>query len=101
VRELRNVLAYAFAMGDGPILQPNHLPAELLDPTLADSQEDGGARAPRQLSAEAERLLDALRRTGGNKKQAANLLGMSRVTLWRRLQELGIADEDEGGKPTA
>jgi transcriptional regulator of acetoin/glycerol metabolism len=41
-------------------------------------------------------LLDALRRTGGNKKQAASLLGMSRVTLWRRLQEFGIADKVAG-----
>jgi transcriptional regulator with PAS, ATPase and Fis domain len=102
VRELRNVLAYAYAIGDGPILQPNHLPPELLDPTLASGEaSDGGARSERPLSAEAKRLLDALRRTGGNKKQAAHLLGMSRVTLWRRLQELGIADRDGSGEPEA
>jgi transcriptional regulator with PAS, ATPase and Fis domain len=98
VRELRNVLAYAYAIGDGPILQANHLPPELLDPALGGEEDDGGVRAP-PLSAEAERLLDALRRTGGNKKQAANLLGMSRVTLWRRLQELGIAEDPGGTEP--
>jgi DNA-binding NtrC family response regulator len=61
-----------------------------------DSSPPGAARSSQPLSAEARRLLDALRRTGGNKKQAASLLGMSRVTLWRRLQEFGIADKVAG-----
>jgi transcriptional regulator with PAS, ATPase and Fis domain len=101
VRELRNVLAYAYAVGDGPILQPNDLPPELLDSALSgviarDSSLSDAAQSPQPRSAEARRLLDALRRTGGNKKQAASLLGMSRVTLWRRLQELGIAGKVAG-----
>jgi DNA-binding NtrC family response regulator len=73
----------------------------VLDPTLGGQEEGDAAGALRPLSAEAERLMDALRRTGGNEKQAANLLGMSPVTLWRRLQELGIADDDGGAKPDA
>jgi len=102
VRELRNVLTYAYAVGDGPILQPNDLPAELLDAALGAEPTGGehstrGAHSEQPLSAEATRLIDALRRTGGNKKQAANLLGVSRVTLWRRMQELGIGDENASG----
>jgi transcriptional regulator with PAS, ATPase and Fis domain len=103
VRELRNVLAYAYAVGDGPILQPNHLPPELLDGAFAGraggEPTSGGARSERQLSPEAKRLLDALRRTGGSKKQAADLLGMSRVTFWRRMKELGIAEDDVSAGP--
>jgi transcriptional regulator with PAS, ATPase and Fis domain len=95
VRELRNVLAYAYAVGDGPILQPNDLPPELLEGALPEAAADE-ARAGQPLSAEARRLLAVLERTGGNKKQAADILGMSRVTLWRRLQALGLADEGEG-----
>jgi transcriptional regulator with PAS, ATPase and Fis domain len=90
VRELRNVLAYAYAVGDGPILQPNDLPPELLDGSLA-APAAGHAEHP--VSPEARRLLEVLERTGGNKKQAADILGMSRVTLWRRLQALGLLDE--------
>ncbi|HEU4580426.1 MAG TPA: sigma 54-interacting transcriptional regulator [Polyangiaceae bacterium] len=100
VRELRNVLSYAYAVGDGPILQPNDLPPELLDGSLG-APAAGNTPAGRPLSREARRLLDALERTGGNKKQAANILGMSRVTLWRRLQALGLAQEagaPEGGE---
>jgi len=93
VRELRNVLAYAYAIGDGPILQPNDLPPELLEPSLG-SAEAVVASEPsigEGLSPEAQRLLRVLERTSGNKTRAAQILGMNRVTLWRRLKALGLA----------
>jgi len=37
-------------------------------------------------SDERTRLLEALKRTGGNKSEAALILGISRVTLWERLK---------------
>jgi len=47
--------------------------------------DDGG-------SPEARRIRDALGRTGGNRDRAAKLLGLSRVTLWRRMRALGLED---------
>jgi transcriptional regulator of acetoin/glycerol metabolism len=41
---------------------------------------------------EARRIRDALARTGGNRDRAARLLGMSRVTLWRRMRALGLEE---------
>ena len=38
--------------------------------------------------AERERTLDALRRTGGKREEAARLLGISRATLYRRMKAL-------------
>jgi transcriptional regulator with PAS, ATPase and Fis domain len=93
VRELRNVLAYAYAIGDGPILQPSDLPPELLDPSLGTA-ELVVASAPalgEGLAPDAQRLLKVLERTSGNKTRAAQILGMNRVTLWRHLKALGLA----------
>ncbi|MBK9000601.1 MAG: sigma-54-dependent Fis family transcriptional regulator [Myxococcales bacterium] len=92
VRELRNVLAYAYAIGKGPILLPSELPWELSEPKLEDRGEgsESIARRSGELDAEGQRILAVLERAGGSRSRAAKVLGMSRVTLWRRLKALGI-----------
>jgi transcriptional regulator with PAS, ATPase and Fis domain len=89
IRELRNVLAYAFAIGDGPVLLPSDLPPELVsgESEVPDVEQSGGE--PGQL--ERDRIEAVLRRFGGRRERAAAELGVSRVTLWRRMRELGLA----------
>ena len=89
VRELKNVLAYAFTIGEGPELLVGDLPAEVLDADPATRPRDE-AHASEPGSPEGARITRALARASGNREQAAKLLGMSRVTLWRRMKELGI-----------
>ena len=50
-----------------------------------------------QLARQFERALiaKALARTGGRRIEAANLLGMGRNTITRKIQELGIGDADD------
>lgn len=94
VRELRNVLAYAYSIGDGPMIVPSDLPPELLDPardTDTSVREEGAVAATG--SATAEAITRALRRASGNRERAAALLGMSRVTLWRRMRNLGLLEK--------
>jgi two-component system response regulator AtoC len=87
VRELRNVIEYAFAIGEGPVLEADELPPELR-----------GEPPPRTTRAhpmtaedeEKARILEALRIAGGLKSQAAELLGISRTTLWRKIRELKL-----------
>jgi len=44
---------------------------------------------------ETREILKALRRSGGNKTKASDLLGISRFTLQRKLDKYGIAAEDD------
>jgi transcriptional regulator with PAS, ATPase and Fis domain len=95
VRELRNVLAYAFAIGEGPVLELADLPAEVAAPLSAAAEPTEVRPAELPIVAaggeEARRIRDALVRTGGNRERAALLLGCSRATLWRRMRTLGLA----------
>jgi transcriptional regulator with PAS, ATPase and Fis domain len=91
VRELKNVLAYAFALADGPILLPTDLPPDLLPRDAAEGAAEPRADDGRRpTDPEADRILRTLERAGGSRERAARVLGISRVTLWRRMRALGI-----------
>jgi transcriptional regulator with PAS, ATPase and Fis domain len=87
IRELENVIQYAFLLGEGPILSESDLPPEVRDPLEAD---DTWQETTRTLSPEAARIERALERAGGHRERAAQSLGISRSTLWRRMQEHGL-----------
>lgn len=87
IRELQNALQYAFLLGDGPVLSEAELPGEMRGGGLDDAPIQ---RSYKGLSAEARRIVRALERAAGNKGRAAQSLGMSRSTLWRRLRALGL-----------
>ena len=85
VRELINFVEYAFVLCPGKTILPQHLPALLTPP----DQQTYSRADVRQHSTgdERESILKALMATGGNKSQAARLLGISRVTLWKRIKK--------------
>ena len=95
VRELRNAIEYAFVIGEGTVLESADLPPELggapnaLTPwdkrPVADAHAEGRGEAD-----EASRIRQALRQTSGHPGAAAALLQISRVTLWRRMKQLGL-----------
>jgi len=85
VRELRNNVEAAFAMGEGPVLTLSELAPELRGEGAAHAVR--GAERVTGLDLERERLVEALRICCGRKGEAAERLGMSRSTLWRKLRE--------------
>lgn len=85
VRELRNAVEYAFTVGEGSVLDEQALPPELrgeLPPHREGQPSEEAERA---------RIEEALRMSKAQKSQAADLLGISRTTLWRRMRELKMA----------
>jgi two-component system, NtrC family, response regulator AtoC len=91
VRELENAIERAIAFARGPVITPDDLPERV--------RTSGGAsvliaRSVEQnltiREMEREYILEVLRRTDGNKSRAAELLGLDRKTLYRRLDEYRI-----------
>jgi DNA-binding NtrC family response regulator len=98
VRELRNALQYAFVVGDGPILFDVELPPEVsgmaFDPEGTAVNMRPATRSEEE-SPEARRIRLALEHADGSRERAAQILGMSRVTLWRRMKALGLLAAEE------
>jgi two-component system response regulator AtoC len=94
VRELRNAVEYACAIGEGPDYVLDDLTPELRgEPpprVISPEPSTSGGPVAEGEAAERARIVEALRRTGGRKGEAAQLLGVDRSTLWRKLRELKI-----------
>lgn len=93
IRELENALRHVALFSRGEPVELRHFPEEIRT-WVATSGEEGGESgrryiAPDDREAEQRMILAALRAARGNKTHAARELGMSRSTLWAKLQRFG------------
>jgi PAS domain S-box-containing protein len=93
VRELQNVVEYAALRAGGAPVDVGHLPAELREP---QRPAPGGQEPATPMDRES--LVALLARHGGNRAATARALGVSRVTLWKRLKRLGIGEAEGAGQ---
>ncbi|MEM9420269.1 MAG: sigma-54 dependent transcriptional regulator [Planctomycetota bacterium] len=93
VRQLMNVIQNMVVIADGDTLEPRHLPAEIAQ---ASAGGEGDSSAPINTGGmsldqlEKQAIRDTLRTTGGNREQAAKMLGIGERTLYRKLKEYGL-----------
>lgn len=80
----------ALFLEDGELLQIRHLQEEILRGAGGLGRSDRGSLKERMESVERGMILEALVRHDGQVRRAAADLGVSRTTLYRRLQELEI-----------
>jgi two-component system response regulator PilR (NtrC family) len=104
IRELRNAMERAVALEQGGTISLESLPETVREAKGGAAQDPGGQE--REIPFEGveldnilgdveRRYLElALRRTGGNRTQAAELLGMSYRSFRYRLEKFGLDDED-------
>ena len=103
IRELENTIAWACGRTAGPKLEESHFPRKLLN----FCREVKMVRTTNHTSVPIEQriipiskmeeraILDAIRETNGDKIMAAELLGISKTTLYRKLKEYGLSGESE------
>jgi DNA-binding NtrC family response regulator len=98
VRELQNCIYSAITIAGGPTIEPADLPGRIYsnsEPSEITNIVSGRislAETAALATAQAEReaINKAISETGGNREKAAELLGIGRKTLYRKLRHYGI-----------
>jgi len=90
VRELESVLRNSLLQVEGSVLEPHHLPP-LADVTVSDSTTGGAGKSARLQDVVDQHVLSVLKDCRGNKLRAAEVLGISRSTLYRMLDAVAPA----------
>jgi transcriptional regulator with PAS, ATPase and Fis domain len=91
IRELKSVIESAVMVSDGDYITISDLPMNLQH-YATGRREEIGSKAIRNIE-EGERSVieEALRQTNGNKAKAAEALGISTRTLYRKLEKFALA----------
>lgn len=92
VRQLRSVIERAVVACNGRAIREEHLPAELTGAHEQLKEADAGSVALEAV--ERRHIRQIWRITGGHLSETADLLGIHRNTLRRKLEQYGITEED-------
>jgi len=88
VRELEHVIEHSFILCHGRVITLKDLPAELRELRKPQLPENSSKQSQQHIKA--QEIIDILTKVRWNKTKAANLLGINRRTLYRKLDQLKI-----------
>lgn len=86
VRELENIIERGVALASSNELTASELPKSLSEQAIHVVRESAD-KLPTLEEREAEYIRYVLQRSGGNRTRAAEILGIDRVSLWRKLKK--------------
>ena len=90
VRELKSALEFAFVVAEGRVILPDHLPKHILSSNGTAERHGPSEEIPLK---EKAALVAALRKAGGNRSEAARILGVTRATVWNRIRKYNLKVE--------
>ena len=94
VRELENIIEYAFVLCHNGLVDVRHLPDDLQGrAVLTPGVPEPGHPLPLEQS-EADAIRQSLGRNRGHQGRTAAELQVSRTTLWRKMKKFGLRGED-------
>jgi len=89
VRELENIIERGVALATGHCIDPAQLPDDLRDLSIRTFRKKAG-RIPTLDEQEQDYINWVLQEAGGNQTSAAQILGIDRVSLWRKLKRYEV-----------
>lgn len=92
VRELENNIERGVALSTDGRLGLAQLPEELRG-NVSEMDDKSSSQMPTLEQQESDYILWVLKQTQGNRTQAAQILGIDRVSLWRKLKKYNISDD--------
>ena len=92
VRELENIIERGVALATGCMIELAHLPEDLRELSIRTFRKKEG-KIPSLEDQETAYIKWVLNEVGGNKTVAAQMLGIDRVSLWRKLKKYGLEPE--------
>ena len=93
IRELENITERAFVLTKGKWITPDLLPPEVSGNTMNGGPQYGhwsGGMQKAKHTAEKQIIIDALKKCGYSRLKAADLLGIHKTTLYRKIKYLGL-----------
>ena len=90
IRELENIIEYAFILCFENQIRTQHFPKEFLDSISEIETEYIKPDTQPLHQAEIKTITETLNRYNGNRIQAASHLGIDKTTLWRKMKKYGI-----------